>query len=293
MRQFKKITLLLLCTMAFPLFGNNYCCPNPCDIDCCNPCESDCSEFYIGGEIKVWKPCFRDMHYAVNICADLDADIDLPNSVDVSLCSKGKIKYVCHDFEPGFRIYGGVNNLFCNWGLEASYTRITNETSSSTCSNLDNGCFALSTLHSLRWTGLIFSDKIKARHCFEYQSFDVLLKRPIHTDCCGTFTALVGIEGLKVDQEIKTCFGLTLVDILTENAFAQTQSLDNLRELVSKDCHDGCQDECKTKCIDQDNVGAVRGCSELEAIGLKAGFDWNYSLSSCGKYFFVTISYIK
>jgi hypothetical protein len=160
----------------------------------------------------------------------------------------GQYKLLNHCYEPGFRVHAAKSNVWCGWDISASYTWIWSKDSDSTIPPLPDG-MVFSTLNNgalnLQAGSITLID---ASHSVRYQSFDVLFHHEYN--CFGPCNLLIpywGIEGIKIDQEIHS---------ETVGAFLQ---------------------ELATFNVDWD--------SEVLALGLKLGTEYQYTIKPCLKWF--------
>jgi len=184
-----------LLTMT-PNFANADCSYDPC----CDPCSF--GGFEIGADFLYWKPCVDNLDYAVVKYAD-GGDTELSTS-------KWGYKCVCLDWEPGFRIRLGKDDVWCNWRLDASYTWLDINTSSSCKAPTGDDAYVSSPMfHPIQGNGYdgapTFDELtyVKGTYDTTYQTWDVLLSYDISCNRCHTFQPFFGVEGLILDQDIK------------------------------------------------------------------------------------------
>lgn len=197
----KKLGLVFinlgLLTMT-PNFANADCCYDPC----CDPCSF--GGFEIGADFLYWKPCVDNLDYAVVRYAD-SSDSSTPETTT----RKWGYKCLCLDWEPGFRIRFGKDDIWCNWRLDASYTWLNVKTSSS-CKepNSDEGTYVTSPFFHPNFR--YFEDptfgeisEVDGSYNLTYQTWDVLLGYDIACNRCHSFKPFFGVEGVILNQEIK------------------------------------------------------------------------------------------
>ncbi len=192
---------LALLTMT-PNFANADSCYDPC----CDPCSF--GGFEIGADFLYWKPCVDNLDYAVVRYKDASEG----TSPEITTKKYG-YKCLCLDWEPGFRIRFGKDDIWCNWRLNGSYTW-QNVTSSAACKHegtagITDGYVSSPLFHpALHFTeddpNFWELTKVTGKYDLTYQTWDVLLAYDIACNRCHSFQPFFGVEGLILNQEYRT-----------------------------------------------------------------------------------------
>lgn len=112
------------------------CCPEPCDVayepceivcdPCYQPCEDLCKtstccfpSFDFGIDLIYWKACVDDLDYSASYGGPIQTNGVTLNQVNTN---NAVYHYPTEKWKPGFRLYGSVDDLWCDWGVSASYT---------------------------------------------------------------------------------------------------------------------------------------------------------------------------
>jgi len=165
--------------------------------------------------------------------------------------ASGKYRYLSHDFDPGFRVRAKKTDLFCNWDVSGSYTYYWSKAKNETRPVAPEEAYSTINHGSINLDpGTI--TLIEASHNVRYQSFDVLFHYELN--CCGpcqTLTPFWGIEGIKLEQDL----------------FSTTTGTVNTADVSFN----------------------LNWDSELLALGLKLGTDYEYDLM-CGLGWFTRAS---
>ncbi len=169
-----------------------------CDFDpysefivCARSCRG---EAFVNTDFLAWKACIDDLDYAV-----------LTNTaVAAGATASGGSKFIDHGYQPGLRISGGVGDLWCGWGLTASYTYISDDQNDSVTGSED------ATVHPT-WVhgGLLAGDGYiygSGQHKFRYQSFDLLWCREWDFWECYSLVPFFGVEYLSIDRNYSASF---------------------------------------------------------------------------------------
>ncbi|MEM1283261.1 MAG: Lpg1974 family pore-forming outer membrane protein [Chlamydiota bacterium] len=240
----KKLGLVFLnlglLTMT-PNFANADSCYDPC----CDPCSF--GGFEIGADFLYWKPCVDNMDYAVVRYSDTTE-----GTSPTTTTSKWGYKCLCLDWEPGFRIRFGKDDIWCNWRLNASYTWLDVNTSA-TCKVPDNADYVTSPFFHPNFRFLQdpeFSDLtvVKGTYDTTYQTWDVLLAYDIACNRCHSFQPFFGVEGLILDQ------GITASGFVTED-------------------------------ISDVDFYKTKWTSDFFGVGLKIGSDYQFQMFDCVKFY--------
>lgn len=242
----KKLGLVLvnfgLLTMA-PNFANADGCYDPCS----EPCSMN--GFDVSVDFLYWKPCGDVPDYAVVRYADVDNE----KSPD-TITSKWAYKCLCLDWQPGFRIRAGKDDVWCNWRLDGSYTWLSvDNCSKGDCHSEDVEYMSSPLFHpSLDDDGYgpAFDELtgVKGQYKTNYQTWDVLLSYDIACNRCHTFKPFFGVEGLVLNQEISAL------------------------GFLNKDVRDA------------DLIG-TRWNSDFNGVGLKVGTFYEFQMLDCLKFF--------
>lgn len=210
----KKLGLVFinlgLLTMT-PNFANADCCYDPC----CDPCSF--GGFEIGADFLYWKPCVDNLDYAV-----VKYNSSSEGSSPETTTNKWGYKCLCLDWEPGFRIRFGKDDIWCNWRLDGSYTWLDIKSTAS-CKKPDSGVeYVSSPLFHIAQGNQDDPDfneltYVAGKYDTTYQSWDVLLSYDIACNRCHSFQPFFGVEGLILNQKIGVA---GLVDYETDEADA-------------------------------------------------------------------------
>lgn len=200
--------------LVFVNFGLLAMAPNFVNADSCyDPCCDPCSfgGFDVGVDFLYWKPCVGNLDYAVVRHAD-----SVNGTTPIVTTSKAGFKTLCLDWEPGFRIRAGKDDVWCNWRLEGSYTWLSLDDHASTRKSETDIYVASPLFHPQFNTdgfGPAFDDlqEIKGHYDATYQTWDVLLSYDIACNRCHNFQPFFGVEGLIFNQEFKVA-GLEFPD---------------------------------------------------------------------------------
>lgn len=212
-------------------------CPSPCA-----PCEPSvdtcCSRNgYFYGIEGLWWTVYQDnLDYAVEFNNELDA---------TEILGPGKTKFLDYDWQGGVR--GTLGVVLSGWDLFATYTWYQNQSDTST--NTHTTLFELkaSLLHPA--TPQVNAQKASLDSDITYQTLDILFGRSlIFCENSILIRPYAGLSGLQINQDLEALYeGGDF--ILIPGAFIGGDNADPARVLWS---------------------------SDLQAIGLKAGFDMNY-----------------
>lgn len=181
MKQWKKFfNLAVLATAFFAL--------NPSNVsadyydNCCDPCDScDNCGFTVGADFLWWNTNADDLSY----CAVRDE-------------SDVKRKNFCLDWEPGFRVYIGKQNIECGLDLAASYTYLNTCDSASTS---DSGDVIPTFTHPGFTISVGNFDEGKGSWESTYHEWDVLLSFDNSCNQCHKLSHFFGVAGIVLDQE--------------------------------------------------------------------------------------------
>ncbi|NGX43727.1 MAG: hypothetical protein K940chlam7_02027, partial [Chlamydiae bacterium] len=160
-------------------------CYDSCYDSCCwDPCNMN---FELGADFLWWKPCVDDLDYAAKNTKDSPREY--------------KFKNICPDWEPGVRVYLGIPNLYCDWGLTASYTYINSDDSSSASSTGDDDI-----IHVIQHPGLEINNDYecgKGEWDATYHDWDILANYNISCKKCHQFSPYFGVAGICLEQNLK------------------------------------------------------------------------------------------
>ncbi|MFQ5729426.1 MAG: Lpg1974 family pore-forming outer membrane protein [Waddliaceae bacterium] len=197
----KKLGLTVLCASLLVLapsfvkaasYGScdpcNTC--NPCE--CCDPC--DCwGDFEFGADFLYWKPCVDDLDYAAE---------------ESSVNKHFKYRCICPEWEPGFRVYFGMPDFYCDWGLSASWTYIESDDSGSV-KDVNDVLGILLHPHTLTQHSTTDAfDEAKAHWDADYHEWEVLFSTDLSCKECHHFMPFFGVAGIFLDQ----CFSCDYYD---------------------------------------------------------------------------------
>ncbi len=146
-----------------------------------------CDGLEFGADFIYWKPCLNDLDYAISFNADPD------------LGAEGCYHCLDHGYEPGFRVFGRLDDLWCGLGISGSYTYLWNKAENK--SLLPAGGDLLSTLAQSEFN-IGTASEIRASHALRYQTFDALFF--FSFECCSpcsVFIPFLGFEGMKLEQD--------------------------------------------------------------------------------------------
>ncbi|MCB1149461.1 MAG: hypothetical protein KDK48_04785, partial [Chlamydiia bacterium] len=171
--------------------------------DNCNPCCKNwsdmCGGFTVGADFLLWKACVNDLDYG--IVFDGNPELTFPPTVNATPVP-GSYQYVGLNWEPGFRVRIGKEDLWCGWDLGASYTWY--EASKGHGSTVADGQFGFDTLFHGGFNNVEDIETLQAKYSLHYQSFDILLGYKWCINPCSILHPFFGIEGLKIKQDIQT-----------------------------------------------------------------------------------------
>lgn len=177
MNKFKKLYTSLLLTVAAGLIPSGLTAYDGC---CFNNIK-------IGADFLWWQPCTSDLDYAI---VDRDSPFDLVND-DIHT------KYIDPEWDPGFRVWIGMDDMFCGFNGAAVYTYF--DTSKKNSAH---------RLDSVRLTTSIPEDNLTgntahAKWDLEYQTVDLFLSYPLQItcDCNFGFEAFSGLTWLNIDEK--------------------------------------------------------------------------------------------
>ena len=188
---FKALSFCILLSQASEAFSiEKY------DSTC--PCNCGLPEGYLNAEFIYWKPCTNNLDWAVFS----EEDIVAPSNP----VGFGKYLFIDPNWEPGFRVKAGKDQLLCGVGLSTSYTYLKAE-KNETKEALQTQTLIPTLVHG----GLIPVENFPANFAIakwkqRYQTFDVLLSLPIECLQCHILTPYVGIEGMILHQSISSEF---------------------------------------------------------------------------------------
>lgn len=160
----------------------------------CNSCS--CEGLGVGADFLYWKLCENNMDYALVE----HVSSPTPNSIN-----QGCYRFVKHSWDPGFRVWAEKKNLFCGYNLYGSYTRF-DTTKSATTTASDSLLFSTLAIGNLNAITEQSLQRIDACHHVRYQNFDVMLSFDYPICCNHSFTPLIGVEGIKIDESWKSPF---------------------------------------------------------------------------------------
>jgi Legionella pneumophila major outer membrane protein precursor len=192
-------------------------CCNPCDPcydSCYDPCQTDSccwTGFEIGADFLYWKLCMDDLEYATCYDTVIDSNGNSAGSHNATY------KHVCPDWDPGFRVYVGIDDVFCDWGLVGSYTRIQSCNSAATKQDGDKYLEAIYT-HTYSLIGPTpapSQDFVTMKQDLTYQSFDALFTTDYCMKSCHHFKPFFGVTGLYVDQDNRSTWMQTETNLTT------------------------------------------------------------------------------
>ena len=148
------------------------------------------------GRFVLWKPSFDNLDYAYGSRNDPDNNVNTNH-----------YKYVGHNWNAGFQLSLGRNDIACGIDLIASYAYIYGSDKNSVTSKLE-------TLNPTQIINTTLGTLAQAssRHDFSYQSYDFLLSRCYILYACHRVTPLFGVAGLFLDQDTETRY-----DTVTNN----------------------------------------------------------------------------
>lgn len=164
-------------------------CYDPAPVQCC------WAGFDVSVDFIWWKLCREDLDYAVSF------DHSLANSLaSQSLNSKGTYKLLHSKWDPGVRVRGVKEDLWCGVDLVGNYTYI------STCisdkvAKPDNGHLEATLIDAIVVPGNMSLDHVRASYKLTYQSFDLLFATDYCLRQCHNFRPYFGVSGVVLNQE--------------------------------------------------------------------------------------------
>lgn len=183
-----KILFLLVTIFTIPLFGQwgNFS-SKPNRASCCNWNSGCCFDgnFTVGVDFLYWTACVGDNHFGV------ERDATVTNL---------KYKYFDCEWDPGYRVFLGVDNIFGCLNLQFVYTYFDTEVSDSFSS--ENG----STFSASLPSPISFAasgSSISADWNLNYQHFELTLGYPLafgRTNCFS-LVPFSGLQVLLLDQK--------------------------------------------------------------------------------------------
>ncbi len=190
MKKWRKTISLALISVALFAFA-----PISVQAQNCDPCDwnlCDLGEVKVGVDFLYWKPCIDDLDYAAVVENGSIIEIDYKN--------------IDPDWEPGVRAWVYFPNLFCDFGLRASYTFIESNASDSV-EDEDNITTPLAHLGidetQLTSATSVLWDEAEGHFQLTYHEWDVLLSSDISCHECHHFKPFFGLAGIVLDQQLK------------------------------------------------------------------------------------------
>ena len=184
---------------------------------CGDSCYCDIPEnpppcwFDWGLELLYWKPCVDDLDFAIKTKSEK------PNQ------STGKYLNVCLNSEAGVRARISRDDLFCGWGLQASYAFIYTEDKTKTDVNInpivDNPTDKKKEEEKKeekkvpynRFSTLLHPklfedpwDSISGKYSIHYHAWDAMVMHQLDYYRCHLFTPFAGVSGVFLDQQFKS-----------------------------------------------------------------------------------------
>ena len=189
----KKIGFTVLCAgllVLAPSFVKADSCGSCNTCNTCNTCDScdpcDCwGNFDFGADFLYWKPCVDDLDYAAE-----------ESSADKHF----KYRSICPDWQPGVRVYFGMPDFYCDWGMSASWTWIESDDCGST-KDVNDILGILLHPHTLAHHETGTFDKAKASWDSTYNEWEVLFSTDLSCKECHHFMPFFGVAGLFLDQD--------------------------------------------------------------------------------------------
>jgi hypothetical protein len=135
----------------------------------------NCGCFEVDVDYLFWQPCISDQHYALKANGNFFDD----ESLHV------KTHYFCPDWDSGVRATLRVNDIWCGYDGEVTYTYFTTDTSKS----LSGQTYSIrpsNTVPDVNYQGdtiYLFGDYATAKWDLTYQTVDAVLSVPFEVGC--------------------------------------------------------------------------------------------------------------
>lgn len=189
------IPSLCLVTMTPTMASADDCCYDPC----CDPCSF--GGFDVGVDFIYWKPCFDNLDFA-----SVAHEVETGGSSPTYEKHKYGYKCLCLDWEPGFRVRFGKEDILCNWDLTGSYLWLDINSKGKCKEPKGDGAFVTSPL----FAGVINDGSpsnetltyVDAKFNVTYQNWDALLSYDLSCNRCYSFSPFFGVEGLILNQKL-------------------------------------------------------------------------------------------
>lgn len=156
--------------------------------DDCNPC---CMEIEIGADWLYWTSCISDQHFAYQASPPSQS----PSGAQFNT------HYLCHDWDSGVRVWGGIKNIWNDFNGYLIYTYIKPKAEGlATVSGLDELAFSNSVSVSLDTS---LGDRVESKWEMEYQSLDAVLSYSIDVtrNPCLQIEAFSGLTWVSMTQD--------------------------------------------------------------------------------------------
>lgn len=177
MRSFKsKIAALVIGLAGFT---------SAAQADCWDSCNDCCMEIEVGADWLYWTACISDQHFAWE-------------EVPVSGNGTGyHTHYMCHDWDSGVRVWGGIKNLWNDFNGYLIYTYIKPEAEGLATNSA--GVFFSNPNPLTVYEG----QRITSNWEMEYQSLDAILSYSIDVtrNPCLDIEAFSGLTWVSMDQK--------------------------------------------------------------------------------------------
>ncbi len=280
--------------------SNDCCCEPECfcrfpNFDPC--CKGIGNRFLITGEFLWWTPCFNNLDYAI-----FTDDLGLVGNV---VFEDDSYQNVQHQWMPGFRVGLEIDQVYCNWDLRFNYTWFQGKDKQDVKGQL--GYATPTIFHPGTITFFESFNQITGSHKYQYQTFEIQFGQTFKLACCHRLFPFFGLEGVKLDQVIKSngieadvtrakvrwesCYEALGLEIGADYRFHLLSGLEFFAQGTFT-VVGGCSKSVnRQEDVNDSRIVFFNTDDKICTPGLhlKAGAD--YTIESCGHEFLVTIGY--
>jgi len=171
---------------------------NAVQADCWDDCNDCCLEIEIGADWLYWTPCIGDQHFAVEVGPPSEAF---------------KTYYMCHDWDSGVRVWGGIKNIWNDFNGYLIYTYIKPQ-AEGVANASSPGAIYFSNPSPI---SLNTGDRVESNWELEYQTLDAILSYSIDVtrNPCLDIEAFSGLTWVSIEQNRKdSIFGISADEIV-------------------------------------------------------------------------------
>ncbi len=159
--------------------------------------NNDCcfGGFTVGADFLYWTPCISNNHYAVEFDTDIVSDLEI-GTVD----AKAKYKFLDCDWEPGYRAYVGINDVFGCFDLMLTYTHFDAESSGSIRRSPGSNRILLSYPDPVIQD---IGDSARAHWDLQYRHYEATIGYPVEfgKSSCFEVTPFSGLQLVTMNQK--------------------------------------------------------------------------------------------